>query len=162
MGNLSSINMPYSLFKSKPAQPAFWILQSAWYENGIFLKSVLNLLPFNFVKCLPVLVLWNREKRRLWVMLLITLGWKPDPSLTGKWQICLFGFRSRERKIAGNQPCAADGSSLEGLWVMGGAQKGAAQEPQRCGAGEEQVCGLCAVSPAPGRHSTSPCQTLHP
>lgn len=105
-----------------------------------FFLSVLNFLPFNFVKCLPVLV----PRDRPWVMLLITLGWKPDPAWTGKWQICLFGFRSRQGKIAGNRPYVADGSSLAGhvgdvgspaalLCSRDAAQ--AAWEPELSGAG---------------------------
>lgn len=76
-------------------------------------------------------MLWNKE-------------WKPDLALTGKWQICLLGFRTRQGKIAENQPCVMDGGpwgdvrSPAAWW--GFTQ--AAWEQELPGAGEgEQGCG---------------------
>ena len=156
--------MPYSLFKSKQSQPCQCSeFHSLCDMKIVFFKAVLNFLPFNFVKCLPVLVLWNWEKRRLWVTLLITRGWKPDPALTGRWQICLFGFRSRQGETAGNRPCVADGSSLEGhggavrspAALLCSALRDAAQAAWGLElgweVGREHVCRLCAVGPAPRR-----------
>lgn len=47
-------------------------------------------------------------------MFLIAWGLTPGLALTGKYQICPSGFGTKQGKIAGNQPCVIDGSSLEG------------------------------------------------
>lgn len=109
--------MPHSLFESKQAAGILnFTLHVVW--KLFFFKPVFNFLPFNFAKCLHVLWLWNREKRRLWVMLLIALGWKSDPALTGKWQICLSGFMSWQ-----GEPALCD------WWIFSGRPCGWCKEP---------------------------------
>lgn len=51
-------------------------------------------------------------------MLLIALGWKPDPVLTGKWQICLSGFMSWQGELA-----------LCDWWIFSGRPCGWCKEP---------------------------------
>lgn len=146
MRNLSFINMSYSLLQCQQVPSVLnftlCVLWKLYFFNqfGIFCLSVL--INVSLFLCYE------------------TKEWKPDLALTGKWQICLFGFRTRQGKIAENQPCVMGGEpwvDVRSPAAWGGfAQAAESRSFLELGrdAGMEHVCRLCAASPAPSREAS--------